>query len=488
MDTISIVLLVALLVVGGLAAWLFAERARLRAEVAASRAAGATQQAELERERAVAADRERRVEDLRTKHAALEQRATVLEGELVKAEEKHKAELERERAILDERLKGLEQRERAFKEDVERTREEMKRSFEALSAKALRETNEQFLQLAETKFKQQQGEATADLEKRREAIDQIVRPIRETLARADEKLAAMEKERTGAYARLVEQVQEMQRGNQAVRDEAGRLVQALRQPQVRGRYGEVQLKKVAELAGMSAYCDFEVQSSTIDSEGRALRPDMVVRLPNERVVVVDAKTNIHAYLEALEARTPEEAGACLDRFARHVGEQASALARKQYYAQYDGSPEFVVMFIPGDQFIDAALSRQPEILENAARQGVLLAGPATLIGLLRAVAVGYREEKLAKEAVEIRALGVEFHKRLAKALGDIVSLGKALNSATTHFNSFVGSYTGRLEPQIRKFEEAGVKSASDVPTLAEVEIRPRALEAAPRLDGAGEVR
>ncbi|MFN0131640.1 MAG: DNA recombination protein RmuC [Phycisphaerales bacterium] len=476
MDPISIVLLALTFGVGGLACWLFAERARLRAESAGVRAAATGIQADLDRARAEGAERVRRVEDLNTRNSALEQRATVLAGDLEKAEQRHNAALEKERAILDERLKGLEQRERVFRDDVEKTREEMKRTFAALSAEALRTTNQQFLSLAETKFKQQQGEATADLDKRRETIDQIVRPIRETLARTDEKLAAMEKERTGAYSGLVQQVQDMQRTNQAVRDEAGRLVQALRQPQVRGRYGEVQLQRVAELAGMVEHCDFALQESTTDSDGKAQRPDMLVKLPSGRVVIVDAKTNIQAYLDALQASTPDEAEACLDRFARHVGEQATALAKKKYYAQYDGSPEFVVMFIPGDQFIDAALSRQPEILENAARQGVLLAGPATLIGLLRAVAVGYREERLAKDAEEIRRIGIDLHHKVRVAVEHLDKLGGSLKSAVEHFNRFVGSYTTHMEPGLRKFEEAGVKSTKDMPPLPEIEVRPRALE------------
>ncbi len=211
------------------------------------------------------------------------------------------------------------------------------------------------------------------------------------------------------------------------------------EPHVRGRYGEIQLKRVAELAGMSGFCDFAEQDQTRGSDGAPLRPDMVVKLPSGRCVVVDAKTNIQAYLDAINAPTPGEADACLDRFARHVAEQAIALAKKKYWAQYDGSPEFMVMFIPGDQFVDAALTRQPEILERAAEQGVILASPATLIGLLRAVAVGYAEERLAQQASELLVMGKDLHERFAKAMEHAAKVGGALNRAVESYNDGRGS-------------------------------------------------
>ena len=247
-------------------------------------------------------------------------------------------------------------------------------------------------------------------------------------------------------------------------------------PHVRGRYGEIQLRRVAELAGMVNECDFFEQSQTRGPDGTALRPDMVVKLPSNRVIVVDAKTNIQGYLDAMSAATPAEADGHLDRFARHVSEQATALARKKYWTQYDGSPEFVVMFIPGDQFVDAALQRQPELLERAAEQGVILASPATLIGLLRAVAVGYKEQALAKAAEELRELGKELHERVATAMGHAARLGKSLNSAVDSFNDFVGSYERRVEPHLRRFEDAGVKSAKDLPEVGEVVVRARGLD------------
>jgi DNA recombination protein RmuC len=264
----------------------------------------------------------------------------------------------------------------------------------------------------------------------------------------------------------------MAEASEALRSETGRLAQALREPHVRGRYGELALRRVAELAGMSAYCDFAEQESTVGPDGTALRPDMVVSLPNERVVVVDAKTNIQAYLDALQAEGVDDRERHLDRFAKHVADQATALSRKKYWSQYEGSPEFVVMFIPGDQFIDAALSRQPEILENAARQNVLLAGPATLIGLLRAVHVGFNEEKLAAEAQELRRLGVEFRERAGLAFGHIASVGELLEKTVNKYNEFVGSYRSRLEPTLKRFEADGGKREA---APGEVTVRVREL-------------
>ena len=227
---------------------------------------------------------------------------------------------------------------------------------------------------------------------------------------------------------------------------------------------------------MSPYCDFCEQDQTRDSDGNAMRPDMIVRLPSERVIVVDAKTNIQAYMDALNAQTPDEAEACLTRFARHVSDQATALARKKYWTQYDGSPEFVVMFIPGDQFVDAALSRQTDLLDRAAELGVILASPATLIGLLRAVAVGYQEQKLATAAAELRELGRELHHRAATAFGHIADMGGSLEKAVEKYNAFVASYQQRFEPTLKKFEDAGVKGAKELPEVETVGTRVKVLE------------
>jgi DNA recombination protein RmuC len=375
-----------------------------------------------------------------TREAMERERVQQLEAQ----EERLTAEIAHAEEVSRERLEAVGREKRAIEGKLAEFDKQLRESFAALSSEALAKNREQFLALAEQK-----------LEAKRGAVDEMVRPIAEALKKTGEKLAVIE-----------------QAGNE-LRGETGKLVQALRDPRVRGRYGEIQLRRVAELAGMSAYCDFYEQDQTRALDGTALRPDMVVRLPSGRSVVVDAKTSIQGYLDALGAQTPGEAEACLDRFAKQVADQAGLLARKKYWAQYDGSPEFVVRFIPGDQFVDAALTRQPDLLERAAEQGVILASPATLIGLLRAVAVGYAEERLAHQAAELLVQGKELHERFAKTMEHAAKLGRMLNGAVECYNDFVGSYERRLEPVMRKFEEGGVKSGKELPEVNGVVVRAR---------------
>lgn len=367
--------------------------------------------------------------------------------ELESLREQFAQELESERKVHAERLSGIELAKGEIQTRLAEFDQKFERTFKALAGDALKSSSEQFLQLAEQK-----------LGAKHAAMDELVKPIAETLKRTDAKLAVIES------------------AGQSLKDETGKLVRALREPHVRGRYGEIQLRRVAELAGMSALCDFAEQDQTRGPDGTALRPDMVVRLPNQRVIVVDAKTNIQGYLDAMSAATPDEAERHLDRFARHVSEQATSLSRKKYWSQYDGSPEFVVMFIPGDQFVDAALQRQPELLDKAAEQGVILASPATLIGLLRAVAVGYREQQLAKAAEELRELGKQLHERVATAMQHAAKLGKSINSAAEAYNDFVASYEKRVEPTLRKFESSGVKSAKELPEQPKIVVNARSID------------
>ncbi len=377
----------------------------------------------------------------RATRANLEERRV---RDVSEVEERLTAEVAAAERLAAERLESVQREKKVILEQQLDFEKKVREAFGSLAADALAKNREQFLALAEQKFEAKSGK-----------IDEMVRPIAETLRKTDAKLAIIEQAGT------------------ELRGETSKLVRALREPHVRGRYGEIQLRRVAELAGMSAFCDFTEQEQTRGADGTPLRPDMVVKMPSGRVVVVDAKTNIQGYMDAISAATPELAEVCLDKFARHVAEQATALAKKKYWAQYDGSPEFVVMFIPGDQFVDAALTRQPEILENAAQQGVILASPSTLIGLLRAVAVGYKEQQLAHAAEELRELGKELHERVAVAMGHAMRVGKNLNQAVDAYNDFVGSYERRLEPVMRKFEEGGVKSSKELPEVGGVMVRAR---------------
>lgn len=406
---------------------------------------------------------------------AQENRVIALERDLAAGVREHGAELRRVQDVARAQVEAVEERERRMQEDFALFEAKMQQSFKTLAGDALRSSTGDFLRLANESLARQTQAGAGELEKKRLAFEALVRPLSETLQKTDARLAEIDRGRAATHAAITEQVRQVSEASMRLQEEARRLGDALRKPEVRGAYGEMQLRRVAEIAGMTAYCDFGEQESVEGVDGERLRPDMVVKLPSGRRVVVDAKTNIQAYLDAVQAATPEEASRHMERFARHVGEQAVKLARKEYWRSVEGSPEFVVMFIPGDQFIDAALSRQPEILETAARQGVILASPATLIGLLRAVAVGYKEERLAVAAEQLRALGREFHERMATALRPLAQLGGDLDSAVRRYNEFVGSYESRLRPTLEKFEEAGVRGKKDVPEIVSVAAQPRLL-------------
>jgi DNA recombination protein RmuC len=276
-------------------------------------------------------------------------------------------------------------------------------------------------------------------------------------------------------------VQGIAQTSDELRKETNRLAQAMSNPNVRGRYGELQLQRVAELSGMRAYCDFATQATQTTSDGKLLRPDMLVKLPNERVIAVDAKTNIGAYLEALKATSAELAEPHLQRFAQHVVEQVQALSKKGYWREV-ASPEFVVMFVPGDQFLDAVLARKPDLIDLAAQANVVIASPSTLIALLRAIHVGWREKRLSDSAQALFELGKELHSRIGVALGHADKLGRSLGTALNDYNQFVGSVETRVLPTMRKFEDAGVQVGEPVRELTPIERTPRAL-AAPELDG-----
>jgi DNA recombination protein RmuC len=444
---------------------------------------------------AARADAERTIETLRAELKSLETRLATAGADVARAAEALDAEkrmgdqrVAEAGKVYAEKLAAAQQLNAQTEAKLREFDTKLQDAFGRLAADALKHSNQQFLQLAEQKFNTKSTEAAADMDRRRDAVERLIKPIADTLHKTDEKLAALEKERTSAYAGLSEQVRAMQSEGSALRTETARLVKALREPHIRGRYGEIQLKRVAELAGMRAYCDFIEQDSSVGDDGQIRRPDMIVKLPNGRELVVDAKANLKPYLDAHEALTPEEAEAHLERFAAGIAEQARKLSRKGYYAEYQGSAEITVMFVPGDQFVDAALSKRPDLLDFAAAHNVILASPSSLIALLRAVAVGFRESRLAEEARELQELGKQFHDRARVALEYVARLGGALESAVKNYNAFVGSYETRLEPVLRKFEESGVKSVKELPSVAQVEqmpkvvVRPDAGESLTRAD------
>ncbi|MCS6970738.1 MAG: DNA recombination protein RmuC [Planctomycetes bacterium] len=351
-------------------------------------------------------------------------------------------------------------------------------TFKALAGDSLNAATAAFLRLAQETFDKALTEAKGDLGKRHEAIQGLVKPLSEALAKFDEQVRQIEKQRQEAYASLAEQVKQLSSGQQQLQKETANLVTALRRPQVRGRWGELTLRRVVELAGMSEHCDFVEQATASSEEGR-VRPDLLVRLPAGREIIVDAKVPLEAYLEAAAADSEEARQAALARHAAQVRDHMQSLASKAYWSQFDKAPEIVVMFIPGESFFSAALEADASLLEDGMQQRVVLATPTTLIALLRAVAYGWRQQQIAQNAQEISNLGKQLYERMRTLAESLDGIGKNLEKATESYNKAVGSLEGRVLPAARRFKELGVTTADDkdIPTLTPLEKKPRALSA-----------
>jgi DNA recombination protein RmuC len=355
---------------------------------------------------------------------------------------------------------------------VAQSRQELAETFQALSGEALKQNNDAFLNLAKVAFESLQIEAKGDLAQRQQAIDSVVQPLQDSLKRYDEQLRQMEQARQAAYGGLDQHLKLLAESQQRLQQETGNLVNALRAPTVRGRWGEITLKRVAELAGMVAHCDFVEQESVTIDEGR-LRPDMVVHLPGGRQVIVDAKTVLAGYLDAHEATTEERRLDGLRRHATQVRSRMDELSLKAYWSQFDQVPEFVVLFLPGEQFLGAALEQDPQLIEDGFARGVVLATPTTLMALLRAVAYGWRQEQLTAHADEAGRLGKDLYERMAVLAEHLNDVGQALGKSVSSYNKAVGSLETRILPAARRFKDLGVSSDKEIPSLDPLELVPR---------------
>ena len=358
------------------------------------------------------------------------------------------------------------------KELIQGARRDLEAAFQALSGEALRRNNETFLQLARSSFANLQGEATNDLGRRQQAIDELIRPLQDQLRRYEAQFREMEQNRQRDHGGLERHLRLMAESQQRLQQETGNLVTALRAPAVRGRWGEITLRRVAELAGMAAQCDFVEQPVLAHDMGLS-RPDMVVRLPGGRQVVVDAKTVLSAYLDAYECSDDAQRLAHLVRHAGQVRSRIDELGLKAYWNQFAPTPEFVVLFLPGEQFLGAALEQDPSLIEDGFTRGVVLATPTTLVALLRAVAYGWRQEQLAEHAALAGRLGKELYERMAVLADHLNEVGQSLGKSVHAYNKAVGSLESRILPAARRFKELGVSSDKELDLLNPVEELPR---------------
>jgi DNA recombination protein RmuC len=394
-----------------------------------------------------------------------------LERELVRA---HSA-LEHERALAQERLATL-----------TNAQEQLSASFKALSADALKSSIDQLTELNRAQLNAARAEARGDLDTRRQAVEQLVAPLKEQLGRVDAQLLHLDQERRESRGRLEAQLKTLAETGERLRTETGALVTALRKPNARGQWGQMQLRNVVELAGMVRYCDFAEQTPVAGDE-TTLRPDLIVNLPGGKHVVVDAKAPLQGVLDAYQARDEEERQRHLRDHARLLRRHVKALADKAYWAGLDTAPDIVVMFLPGEHLYGAALEADPALIEDAMARRVLIATPTTLLAMLRAVAYGWQQERVAESAQAISELGRELHGRLVKLSSLLATLGTRLNSTVRAYNDAVGSYEARVLPAARRFEDHGsVAAGRELPELEPVTVSARSVHAAELDAGPGE--
>ena len=353
-------------------------------------------------------------------------------------------------------------------ETIEESRKQLENSFTVLSQQALKLNNENFLTLAKEKLSQFQIQAEANLDKKEKSIETLLQPIQSALKNTEAQIQTIEKERKESFGSLSQHLKTINESQADLRLETQNLVQALRRPEVRGQWGELTLKRIAELAGMVDHCDFYEQQQS-DSNDSRMRPDMIVRMPDQRELIIDAKTPLDAYLSATQATDANIREQSLARHARNVRERMKELASKAYWSQFKNSPDFVVLFIPGEQFLSSALEQDPQLLEDALKNKVILATPTSIVALLRAVAFGWRQVSVAENAEKIRELGEDLYHRLATFAEHLQKLGKHLDTSVEQYNKAMGSLDRQVLSGARKFTELGIEKKKTIPELKIVE-------------------
>ncbi|HCI92571.1 MAG TPA: DNA recombination protein RmuC [Verrucomicrobiales bacterium] len=413
-----------------------------------------------------------------------QQRTAELAAELAQMKTKHDLQLASELTLRQTQTElevRLQEEKKAAAEKqalLEKAETRLTDTFKALSAETLKSTQDQFLSLAKNSLKAQQQEANNELEKRKVAVELLVKPISQTLEKVQTQISETEKLREGDKQALRQQIVHITEANIGLQKETQKLVKALRQPTGRGQWGEMQLRRVVEMAGMQEHCDFETQTTTTSDDGKRLRPDLVVKLPGGQHVVVDSKAPMDAYLDAIEADDDAVRETALARHAQQVRTHIQQLGSKKYQQQFDTTPEFVVLFLPSEAFFSAALSEDSSLIEKGVDQNVILATPTTLIALLRAVAFGWRQEALAQNAREISALGKTLYERLGTFASHLTKVGKNLETTVKNYNSAVGSFERSVIPGARKFPELGaVSEDTKLSELGAAEAVPRQLHA-----------